>query len=133
MAKAETEIAHAIMIAASKKGDRLFKVVRGLFYTKDSVMSLLAAVKTCNIGRIIAAAKNLRQIKAGLLADGASDLIGFKRVIITQEMVGQLIAQFYVREVKTPTGKVSPEQQNFVDFVNENGGDSGIARSVADI
>ena len=61
---------------------------------------------------------------------GGSDLIGYRRVRVTAEMVGQEIAQFAAVEVKTPRGRVRPEQQQFIDHVVSAGGIAGIARSV---
>lgn len=110
MAHAESEIAHAIMVAASKKGARLFKNSKGMFLSPDGK----------------------HRIRAGLLAPGSSDLIGFKPVVITADMVGQKLAVMVAIEVKTPTGRISPEQQHFIDFVRDNGGIAGVARSEAD-
>ena len=61
---------------------------------------------------------------------GGSDLIGYRRVRVTAEMVGQEIAQFAAVEVKTPRGRVRPEQQQFIDHIVSAGGIAGIARSV---
>lgn len=110
MAKQESDIAHAIMIAASKVGSRLWKNTRGMFLSPDGK----------------------HRIRAGLLAPGASDLIGFKPVVITAEHVGRVLAVMVAIEVKTPTGRVSPEQQHFIDFVRDSGGIAGVARSEVD-
>ncbi len=129
MAKEETAIAHNIMLQTSKLGARLWKNTRGLFYTKFEVVALIVAVKSGDIKRMLDAAKKLRQVKAGLLAEGAADLIGFRPVIVTPEMVGSTIAVFSVVEVKTETGAASPEQRDFIDFVLKSGGFAGVARS----
>jgi hypothetical protein len=47
-------------------------------------------------------------------------------------MVGKPIAQFLSIEVKTPTGKVRPDQYNWLEQVNISGGLAIIARSVND-
>ncbi len=62
----------------------------------------------------------------------SADLIGFRTVTITSEMVGQSIAQFVSIEVKTPVGKVSEGQQKWCDMVNKHGGIGAIVRSVDD-
>lgn len=36
-------------------------------------------------------------------------------------------------EVKTPVGRVSPEQRIFIDMVNDDGGVAFVARSIADV
>ena len=66
----------------------------------------------------------------GVGSPGGSDLIGYRRVRVTREMVGQEIAQFAAVEVKTPRGRVRPEQQQFIDHIVSAGGIAGIARSV---
>lgn len=63
------------------------------------------------------------------LCKGSSDLIGYTPVEITQDMVGQTVAIFTSCEVKTARGRVSKEQQNFIDQVYIAGGISGVARS----
>ena len=61
---------------------------------------------------------------------GGSDLIGYRRVTVTPEMVGQDVAIFAAVEVKTPRGRVKAEQKRFVDHIRNAGGIAGIARSV---
>jgi hypothetical protein len=66
------------------------------------------------------------------LQPGSSDLIGWRTVTITPEMVGQQIAVFTSIEVKTPAGRVKPEQQQWMDAVQSAGGIAGVARSVSE-
>lgn len=73
-----------------------------------------------------------RYVTFGVGSPGGSDLIGYRRVRITPEMVGQEIAQFAAVEVKTARGRVRPEQQQFIEHVRGAGGVAGIARSVDD-
>lgn len=63
-----------------------------------------------------------RKQRAGLQVDGSSDLIGF-----TAD------GKFLAIEVKTETGRVSLEQQRFIDLVNKNGGVAFVARSIQDV
>ncbi len=72
---------------------------------------------------------NPRVIRYGL-APGSSDLIGFKKVTITPDMVGKDIAQFIAIECKRADGTPKPRQKNFMSVVNRYGGLAGIARSV---
>jgi hypothetical protein len=72
-----------------------------------------------------------RLVRFGLCR-GSADLIGLKPVTITPEMVGQTVAIFTAIEVKTPTGKPTPEQLHFINRVKQLGGIAGIARSVDD-
>ena len=71
-----------------------------------------------------------RYVQFGVGSPGGSDLIGYRRVRVTEEMVGQEIAQFAAVEVKTPKGRVKAEQQQFINHVLSAGGVAGVARSV---
>ena len=66
------------------------------------------------------------------LARGSADLIGWRTVMVTPDMVGQQLAVFTSIEVKTPTGRVRPEQQAWLAVVQNAGGIAGVARSVED-
>ena len=66
------------------------------------------------------------------LAKGSSDLIGFKTVKITPEMIGQDIAQFVSLEIKTERGKLTDIQHNWLQKVKSSGGIVGVARTVKD-
>ena len=75
--------------------------------------------------------QNGRPVQFGL-CKGSADLIGWKRVTVTPDMVGQQVAVFLSIEVKTPTGRIRPEQQQWLDAVQAAGGIAGVARSVDD-
>ena len=66
------------------------------------------------------------------LARGSADLIGWTIRTVTPDMVGQQVAVFTSIEVKTPTGRIRPEQQQWLDAVQAAGGIAGVARSVED-
>ena len=72
-----------------------------------------------------------RPVQFGL-CKGSADLIGWKRVTVTPDMVGQQVAVFLSIEVKTPTGRIRPEQQAWLETVQAAGGIAGVARSVED-
>jgi hypothetical protein len=64
-----------------------------------------------------------RPLHAGLCV-GSSDLIGYRVV--------DRVAQFVALEVKSPTGRPTKEQTQFIDHINAVGGCAGIVRSVED-
>ena len=66
------------------------------------------------------------------LARGSADLIGWRTITITPAMVGQRVAVFTSIEVKTPAGRIRPDQQAWLGTVQSAGGIAGIARSVPD-
>jgi hypothetical protein len=72
-----------------------------------------------------------RPVQFGL-ARGSADLIGYRTVTITPDMVGQQVAVFTSLEVKTPTGRIRPEQTNWLHAIKRAGGIAAIVRSVDD-
>lgn len=74
--------------------------------------------------------RNARPFDTGL-PTGFSDLFGVTGVVITPAMVGKTVGVFFAMEVKDQAG-ASAEQANFLQAVKNNGGISGIARSVED-
>jgi hypothetical protein len=75
--------------------------------------------------------KNPRFVSFGL-HPGSADLIGWKSVTITHDMVGKTVAVFASVEVKTPTGAVKTDQANWRAQVEEAGGIAIVARSEQD-
>jgi len=68
-----------------------------------------------------------RWVEFGLCV-GSSDLIGFESFVIGPEHVGQTVARFLAVECKTHDGRVTPEQQAFIDLVNSFGGKAVVLR-----
>lgn len=75
--------------------------------------------------------KNPRVLHAGL-CEGSSDLIGWKSVTITPDMVGRKLAVFTAIEAKSKTGRPTTDQTLFLTVVREAGGIAVLARSVED-
>jgi len=73
-----------------------------------------------------------RRFHAGL-APGSGDLIGFMPVKITADMVGTVVAVFASPEIKTPTGRATTEQADWIAMVQRFGGFAGIARNDEDL
>jgi hypothetical protein len=72
-------------------------------------------------------------VRYGVAHPGGSDLIGLRSVTVTPDMVGQRLAQFVAIEVKTPEGRLTPDQERFLAFVRDAGGIALVARSEADL
>jgi hypothetical protein len=119
----ETVILQAIRLAVGKavKGVRLFRNHAGIFWA-GRVVSYDAdahVVTLCNAQRV-----------QGGLVDGASDLIGWRSVVVTPDMVGRRVAVFCAPEVKVPGAKPPPaEQITWRDNVLSAGGIAGIVHS----
>lgn len=75
-------------------------------------------------------------MKAGLGGNGASDYIGFQKVIITEEMVGKTIAIFIAAELKRfdrpDRVRTTTDQIDFVNLINKCGGKAAIIDSMED-
>ena len=84
-----------------------------------------------NVGR--ARAGN-RVIAYGVGGPGGADLIGWRSVEITPDMVGKKIAQFAAVEVKDgPTARASADQKKFLAAVDAAGGIAILARRLEDL
>lgn len=70
-----------------------------------------------------------RFVQCGL-AVGSGDLIGWHSITVTPELVGRKLAVFLSVEVKTDTGRVRPEQVNWLEQVQKHGGIACVARNV---
>ena len=75
--------------------------------------------------------QNGRPVQFGL-CKGSADLIGWTTRTITPDMVGQQVAVFTSIEVKSSTGRLRPEQRQWLEAVQAAGGIAGVARSVED-
>ena len=100
----ETSILQRVQLDASRRGYRLFRN---------------------NVGQLLDARGV--PVRYGL-CPGSSDLIGWRELVITPDMVGHTVAQFVAVEVKTPTGKPTPQQMRFLEPVASAGGVAVIAR-----
>lgn len=69
-------------------------------------------------------------VRYGVCNPGGSDLIGWKSVVVTPEMVGKRVAVFVAIETKGERGRVSGDQAQFIACVNAAGGIAGVVRSV---
>lgn len=120
--KQETTIQQKIQVYASKLGWRLFRNNCGLAWTGKPIPG----------GQGTIVLQNARRIRFGL-AVGSSDLIGWRSIKVTQDMVGKRMAQFVAVEVKTESGKPTRDQETFLAVVWAAGGHAQIARSEADL
>jgi hypothetical protein len=66
------------------------------------------------------------------LCEGSSDLIGYRSVTITPEMVGKRLAVLVAIEVKAAAGRATPAQTAFLEHLCAAGAMAGIARSIDD-
>jgi hypothetical protein len=101
---------------------------------QDIMRSIMLAPHGCRLWRNNTGAikdETGRLVRFGLCT-GSSDLIGIRPITITADMVGTRVGVFTAIEVKTPKGKPTVEQINFIQHVKGLGGIAGVARSVGD-
>lgn len=79
----------------------------------------------------VAELKDGSWVKYGLFP-GSSDLIGWRRLTILPEHVGKTVAVFLGAEIKTPTGRIRPNQLNWMSQVRFHGGIAEVLRSTED-
>jgi hypothetical protein len=89
--------------------------------TRVTAGNLQAIAHTLRPGDVVV--RNARPLHAGLCV-GSSDLIGYRQV--------DGLAQFVALEVKSATGRPTPEQTRFLDHISSAGGCAAVVRSVAD-
>ena len=129
---AETELVKRLMIHASSLGHRLFRNNVGLGWAGKSIDKCHGRTKTVMLFPGDVVVRSARPLHAGL-CKGSSDLIGWRRLLITQEMVGTEIAQFAAAEVKTTRGAHRDEQTAFVKTVTAQGGRAAFVTSISDL
>lgn len=113
------------MLAIGKiPGVRIFRNNVGKCWTGKSTVISSRRQVWLDVGDVVI--QQGRFFHAGLCV-GSSDLIGFKSVEVTPEMVGTKVAIFLAPEIKTGTGRVSEEQRNFIKMVSDFGGIAYIA------
>jgi hypothetical protein len=114
----EQDIQIRIQLALSKRNAKIFRNNVGLGWQGKSYRR--------PSGDIVI--ENPRPLHAGLCV-GSSDLIGWRSVVVTPDMVGKTVAIFTAVEVKQPKKKPTEAQRNFINVVLEAGGYAGVATS----
>jgi hypothetical protein len=121
----ESTILKSVMLSCSRGATRLFRNNVGKCWIGNVIKQWTAD------GKQFITLENPRRFHAGLCT-GSLDLIGWKSVTITPDMVGQTLAVFVAIETKTKTGRATTEQNNFISAVRKAGGLAGVARSDAE-
>lgn len=115
----ETNIQNEIRIALGTiKGLRLFRNNTGMgwagkLFKRDGNLVVLTDARPLH----------------AVLIEGSSDLIGWKTITITPEMVGSKLAIFTAVEVKSAKGIIRDKQTVFLKNVQAAGGIAIIART----
>jgi len=110
MAAKEKDIMNQLMLEASRRGDRLWRNNTGQAWQGKPLWTgdllILRGPRPINFG----------------LCKGSSDLIGYTKVKVTEDMVGKEMAVFTAVEVKTARTKATNEQETFLKVIRDAGG-----------
>lgn len=117
----ESNLQNQIRIAISPHGT-YFRSNVGTGYTGNEI------IRTDGGGVYIPKA---RPFNTGL-PKGFPDLFGFTPILITPQMVGQMVPVFTGLEIKTATGRLRSEQKKILEFLTGRGCRAGVARSAED-
>lgn len=118
----ERVIQNRILLAAGGQGYTLWRQNTGLGWVGDPHRQPDGSLLL----------RHPRPLRAGL-CEGSADLIGFKRILITPDLLGQTLAQFAAIEVKAPRGRLSAAQAHFLEFIRAEGGIAVLARQEGDL
>lgn len=125
----EQELQQRILLACGRGDSRLFRNNVALGWVGQPQVIRQPVTLQLQPGDVVI--RNARPLHAGL-CPGSADLIGWRTITITPDIVGHPIAVFTSIEVKAPRGRASAEQLAWDATVRRAGGLSGIARSVED-
>lgn len=127
----EHDIQNRIRHRHGRRSDvKLFRHNVGVGWTGEVIKRAAGPVHvTLAPGDIVL--RNPRPLHAGLIK-GAADLIGFQRVKISPDMVGQELGVFVSIEVKKPGGRVSLEQVAWSAIMTQFNCRHGVAWSEED-
>lgn len=114
----EAAVINQVKLEASSKNIKLWRNNVGAVYSADTNTFI-------RFGLANESAKMNAHIKSG-------DLIGIRPVLITQDMVGQVIGQFVSREIKHSNWRYAGTerevaQQRWIDLIRSMGGDAAFA------
>lgn len=125
----ERDIQNQVLLQCGVGDTTLFRQNVGQGWTGDAHRCTQRGTVTVNPGDVVI--RNARALHAGLCV-GSADIIGWRRVDITADMVGQRVAVFVGLEVKAAKGRATEAQVRFLTNLREAGGIAAIVRSPED-
>ena len=119
----ESRLMRDAMVLLSRRGDTVFRNQVG-----TGVFGRFARIE--GSGDVVV--HNARVAQCGL-AVGSADIVGWRPVVVTPDMVGRRVAVFLSIETKAPRGRATEAQKNWAATVREAGGISGIVRKLEEL
>jgi hypothetical protein len=124
--ESESAIQARILLECGRGGTVLFRQNTARGWVGESTKYQRATQVMVYPGDVVV--RNARPLHAGLCI-GSPDIVGWEPLVITAEMVGRTVAVFTGFEVKSATGRPTPEQRNFLDRLSSAGGVAALVRS----
>ncbi len=124
MAKAENDVTALVRLKHSELGDKLFRNNIGLGWLGRMIKEIPRMGERPDV-----LLKSPHKVKFGLFP-GSADLIGWRSIVITPEMVGRRVAVFLSAEAKSRDGELEPDQATWLNNVRAAGGIAYVARGV---
>lgn len=125
----EHEIQQRILLVCGRGDTRLFRNNVGTGWVGKAQVVRQYCTARLSPGDVVV--RQARPLHAGLCV-GSGDLIGWRTIKVTAEMVGTRLAVFSSIEVKGPRNRPTEQQVAWDATVRGAGGLSGIARSEDD-
>ncbi len=118
----ESNVLKETMLVGSKAGLTLFRNNTGTAWQGD--------YSRTHSGSVLL--RNPRVVHFGLCV-GSSDIIGWRPLVITQEMVGTTVAQFTGIETKYGRRTTTEAQDNFLSQLDKAGGLAMLVRDASEV
>jgi hypothetical protein len=123
----EAELLKRLMLAISNAGSRIFRNHVGVGWQGETVQFARRGRVMVEPGDVLV--RQARPLRAGLCV-GSSDLVGWTPHTITAADLGRSVSIFTSVEAKSASGRLTPEQTQFLAAVRRSGGIAIEARDI---
>lgn len=115
----EAETQRKVMLDVTRHGGRVFRNNVAEGWIGKTYIAKQKETRILYPGDVVI--RGARRLHSGLIK-GSGDLIGWTPLLIREEHIGQTVAVFMSLEIKTRTGRMTPEQNTWLRAINLAGG-----------
>jgi hypothetical protein len=98
-------------------------------FRQNTGMAWMGDAKLVGPERVVI--ENAHPVRFGLCT-GSPDIVGWRSIEITPDMVGRRVAVFVGLEAKSGTGRATKDQRRFLEILNAAGGIASVVRAPDD-